>query len=114
MFLIDDLLLAPISGVKFVMRTLLNAAEKEWTDDAPVKEQLLELQVKLENGEITEDEYVAQEREILAHLRQIQRNKMELAGVDPDSVAGERGAFGGKNLPKLEISAPAEFVDHDR
>ena len=61
MLLIDDLLLAPFSGFNFIMRTLLKVAEEQWTDDAPLKEQLLELQVRLDNGEITEEQYLEAE-----------------------------------------------------
>ena len=43
MLLIDDLLLSPIAGFKFIMRTLARAAEEQYTDDAPIKERLLEL-----------------------------------------------------------------------
>ncbi len=50
MLLIDDLLLLPISGFKFIFRTLLKAAEEQYTDDAPIKERLLELQVELESN----------------------------------------------------------------
>ena len=113
MLLIDDLLFAPLSGFKFIMRTLIKTAEEEWTNDAPLKEELLHLQIKLENGDITEDEYVLQERDILDRLRQIQRHKMELAGVDPDSMEGESRVFGQGNMPTLEVSAPVDFVDHE-
>lgn len=112
MFLIDDLLFAPISGFKFVMRTLIKTAEEEWTNDAPIKEELLNLQIRLENGEITEEEYVELERDILARLREIQKHKMELAGVDPESMTDESRVFGKDNMPTLEISAPTDFVDH--
>ena len=50
MFLIDDLLLMPIDGMKFVFRTLARVAEEQYTDDAPIKERLLELQVRLDSG----------------------------------------------------------------
>ncbi|WP_049761883.1 gas vesicle protein GvpG [Candidatus Korobacter versatilis] len=113
MLLIDDLLFAPLSGFKFIMRTLIKTAEEEWTNDAPLKEELLHLQIRLEGGEITEDEYVELEREILVRLRQIQRHKMELAGVDPDSMEGEARVFGQGNMPTLEVSAPDDFVDHE-
>jgi cytochrome c-type biogenesis protein CcmH/NrfG len=86
MLLIDDLLLSPISGFKFLLRTLARAAEEQYTDDAPIKERLLELQTLLEEGAITEDEYVAQEREILAELREIQNRKMQMAGVSPEEA----------------------------
>ena len=38
MLFIDDLLMLPISGFKFVMRTLLQVAEEQYTDSGPVKE----------------------------------------------------------------------------
>jgi cytochrome c-type biogenesis protein CcmH/NrfG len=86
MLFLDDLLFAPISGFKFILRTLARAAEEEYTDDAPIKEQLLELQTLLEEGSITEEEYVEQEREILTLLRQIQNRRMEVAGVTPEEA----------------------------
>src|ERR1700759_326719 len=113
MLLIDDLLFAPLSGFKFIMRTLIKTAQEEWTNDAPLKEELLHLQIRLENGEITEDEYVVLEREILVRLREVQRHKMELAGVDPDTMEGEARVFGQGNMPTLEVSAPTDFVDHE-
>ena len=88
MLLIDDLLLAPFSGFNFIMRTLLKVAEEQWTDDAPLKEQLLELQVQLESGEISEEQYLAAEASLLKAIREVQRRKIELAGGDPDAFAG--------------------------
>ncbi len=88
MFLIDDLLLAPFSGFNFIMRTLRRVAEEQWTDDAPLKEQLLELQVQLEDGTLTEEQYLEAEAEILREIREVQRRKIQLAGGDPDALAG--------------------------
>lgn len=91
MFLIDDLLFAPISGFQFIMRTLNRIAEEQYTDDAPLKEQLLELQVRLDSGEITEDDYVAEEAQILRDLREIQNRKREMAGLPPEEGTGLSG-----------------------
>ena len=88
MLLIDDLLFAPFSGWNFIMRTLLKVAEEQWTDDAPLKEQLLELQVRLDSGELTEDQYLQAESAILKEIREVQRRKIQLAGGDPDALAG--------------------------
>ena len=88
MLLIDDLLFAPFSGWNFIMRTLLKVAEEQWTDDAPLKEQLLELQVRVDSGEITEDQYLQAESAILKEIREVQRRKIQLAGGDPDALAG--------------------------
>jgi hypothetical protein len=87
-FLIDDLLLMPIDGIKFVFRTILKTAEEQYLDDAPLKEQLLELEVRFDNGEVTEDQYAEEQAGILRALREVQQRKMEMAGVDPTTQAG--------------------------
>ena len=87
MFLLDDLLSLPLSGLKFVFRSLRQVAEEQYTDTGPIKERLLELQLQLESEEITEAEYVQREAEILRELREIENRKRELAGLPPE----ERG-----------------------
>ena len=84
MLFVDDLLLSPLTGFKFILRTLQRVAEQEYTDDAPLKEQLLELQVKLEEGQMSEEEYVAEEAVIIRQLRELQNRKRELAGLPPE------------------------------
>ena len=81
MFFIDDLLLSPITGFKFVLNTLAKVAEEQYTDDAPLKERLLELQLQLESGDISEAQYNREEAEIFRQLRAIEDHKRELAGV---------------------------------
>lgn len=86
MLLIDDLLLYPITGIKFVLRTLGQVAEQEYTDTGPLKMQLLELQEKLDSGEISEKEYVEAESEIFRQLREVEIRKRELAGMPPQGA----------------------------
>src|SRR5215831_6902284 len=81
MLLVDDLLMLPFSGFGFIMRTLERIAEEQYTDDAPVKERLLELQLKLESGEISEADYAEEEATIIRELREIENRKRELAGA---------------------------------
>lgn len=89
--MIFSLLSLPLDGFKFILNTLVKVAEEQWTDDAPLKQQLLELQVLLENGDITEEEYIDTEAKILRHLREIQERKRELAGAEPRSEEGLSG-----------------------
>ena len=89
MLFIDDLLALPITGFKSILRTLAKVAEEQYTDDAPIKERLLHLQVELEEAKITEDEYV--KAEILRELREIQNRKRELAGLPPEEASGFTG-----------------------
>jgi gas vesicle protein GvpG len=84
MFLLDDLLGLPLSGLKFVFRTLRQVAEEQYTDTGPIKERLLELQLLLESEEITEAEYVLREAEILRELREVENRKREVAGLPPE------------------------------
>ena len=83
MLLVDDLLMLPLSGFGFVLRTLHRIAEEQYTDDAPVKERLLELQLRLEAEEISEDEYAREEAVIIRELREVENRKRALAGVPP-------------------------------
>jgi len=92
MLFLTYLLFAPISGFKFILNTLAKVAEEQYTDDAPIKEQLLHLQVQLDEGTISEEEYVEAEAEILQRLRDIENRKREMAGLE----AEERQPLSGK------------------
>ena|SRR5579863_9342033 len=106
MLLIDDLLMLPFSGFNFVMRTLQKVAEEQYTDDAPVKERLLELQLKIESGEISEEEYAQEEAAIIRQLREIENRKRALAGAPAAEL--DRGlAFGAG-----EVKASASLTLH--
>jgi Gas vesicle protein G len=105
MFLVDDLLGLPFAGFSFVLRTLQKVAEEQYTDDAPVKERLLELQLKLESGEISEEEYAHEETAIIRELRAIENRKRELAGAPAAEL--DRGiAF---SAGELKASASVTF-----
>jgi hypothetical protein len=90
--MIFTLLSLPMDGIKFIFNTIAKVAEEQYTDDAPLKEQLLELQVKLENGDINEDQYVEEEARILRNLRDIQNYKREKAGLPPEDGRGLSGS----------------------
>ena len=112
--MIFSLLSLPLDGIKFVFNTIAKVAEEQYTDDAPLKEQLLELQVKLDNGDITEDEYVEEEARILASLRDIQNYKREKAGLPPEDGRGLSGTVkegSGASLT-FDIEQPAEAEYH--
>lgn len=83
MLMIDDLLMLPFSGFSFVLKTLQRVAEEQYTDDAPIKERLLELQLQLESGEISEQEYTRLEADIMRQLREVEKRRRELAGAPP-------------------------------
>jgi Gas vesicle protein G len=68
MFIVDTLL---VGSLRFVLDKLVAAAEAEMNDDSALREQLLEAQMRLELGEITDAEFEAIERDILARIREM-------------------------------------------
>ena len=61
----------PVAGIRWSLNKVVQVAEEELTDDTPVKQDLMELQMKLELGDITDAEYVEQEAELMARLREV-------------------------------------------
>ncbi len=69
MFLIDDLLLAPIHGVLWVARKIDEAVSQEQEkEEEELKARLRELYQRLESGQLGEQEFEAQEAELLDRL----------------------------------------------
>ena len=61
----------PVAGIKWSLGKIQNVVEEELTDDTPVKQELMELQMQLELGDIDDEEYVAREAQVMARLREI-------------------------------------------
>jgi len=78
MFLLDDILLAPVSGFKFILGQIQKMADQELNDDTVIKEQLLDLQMRLELEEISEEDYQEREAELFARLRALKTRQLEL------------------------------------
>jgi hypothetical protein len=86
MFILDSLL---IGSLRFVLDKVVAAAEAEMNDDTALREQLLEAQMRLELGEISEQEFARIERDMLAAIREIKRPQQgALAMSSRDKVAG--------------------------
>ena len=77
MFLIDDILLSPLKGVIWLGKKINEVAEKEFSDEGLIKEKLMELQLKFELDEISEEKYNKQEKELLERLDAIRKAKEE-------------------------------------
>ncbi|MEI8048340.1 MAG: gas vesicle protein GvpG [Bacteroidota bacterium] len=75
MFLIDDILLAPLKGVLFLAEKINEVIEKETSDEGTIKERLMALQLKFEMDEIDEEEYDKREDELLKLLATIREQK---------------------------------------
>jgi hypothetical protein len=78
MFLLDDILLSPVTGFKFILGQIQKMADQELNDDTVIKEQLIELQMRLELDEISDAEYRERETELFARLRALKTRQLEL------------------------------------
>jgi len=86
MFILDSLL---IGSLRFVLDKVVQAAEAEAQDDSALRDQLLEAQMRLELGEITEDEFVEIERDVIAAIRKIKGGRQGPISMSPgDKITG--------------------------
>ena len=83
MFLLDDILLLPlrlpVAGFNWIMKQIQTMADEELLNDQPWKERLIELQMKLEVGDITEEEYAVEEAQVFQALRDIRARREQMA-----------------------------------
>jgi hypothetical protein len=87
MFLIDDLLLAPFKGIRFIAESVHDAAEDEIANRrAALRDELNQLYIQLDIGEITEEEFDRREEEVLDALDALEEARSTLDGEDgPDA-----------------------------
>ena len=81
MFILDSLL---IGSLRFVLDKIVAAAEAESQDDSSLRAQLLEAQMQLELGEISDEEFAATEAEVLARIREIKAAQGAFTVASPD------------------------------
>ncbi len=93
MLIIDRLLLLPITGpvagLKWIFRQVANVADEQLMDDSAVKDELLELQMALETGDVSEEEYAVREAALMRRLREIRAYRERRSG----RAEGESDAF---------------------
>jgi hypothetical protein len=78
MLLVDDLLFLPVDGFKFILGQIQQVVDRELNDDTVIKSQLLELQMRLELEEISDEEYKIAEADLFARLRTIKQRQLDL------------------------------------
>jgi hypothetical protein len=94
MFLLDSML---IGGLRFVFDKIAAAVDTELNDDTALREQLLAAQMRVELGEMSEEEFAAFESDILARLREIRDRRQGGAALSPrdSKVTGVEASFEG-------------------
>ena len=98
MFLLDDILLLPlrlpVAGFNWIMKQIQTMADEELLNDQPWKERLIELQMMLEVGDLSEEEYAREEAQVFAALREIRARKEEIARQMAAGQEEEEGGIG--------------------
>ena len=61
----------PVAGIRWSLGKVQRVVEEQLVDDSQVKQDLMELQMQLELGDIDDDEYVAREAEVMRRLREV-------------------------------------------
>jgi hypothetical protein len=82
----------PVAGIRWSLRKVAQVVDEELTDDTPIKQELMELQMQLELGDIDDAEYVRREAELMARLRDVRAWRERLGrGVSggPVKVSGD-------------------------
>ena len=92
MFILDSLL---IGSLRFVLDKVVAAAEAEMNDDSALRDQLLEAQMRLELGEITDAEFAEVERMVIERIRAIRPESEGIVVGGDTKVAGVEARFGG-------------------
>jgi hypothetical protein len=72
----------PVAGIRWTLGQVQHVAERELTDDTRIKNDLMELQLRLELGEIDEVEYAKAEAGLMQELRDVRewRERLQSPG----------------------------------
>ena len=81
MFILDSLL---IGSLRFVLDQIVTAAEAEAHDDSGLRERLLEAQMQLELGEMSQAEFEEIERDVFARIREIKADRWTALTISSD------------------------------
>jgi Gas vesicle protein G len=95
MLIIDSLI---VSGVRFVLDKIAAAVDTELNDDSVLRERLLDAQMRLELGELSQEDFDQLEADIVARIRVIkERQRGESAAISPKDmkVTGIEATFEG-------------------
>ena len=91
----------PVAGIRWALGKVQTVVEDELTDDSPVKQELMELQMLLELGDIDDAEYVRREATLMQRLRDVRDWRERLGkGVSGGPVRVARDEDEGRRYDK--------------
>jgi hypothetical protein len=82
----------PVAGIRWSLGQVQRVVEEQLVDDTPVKQELMELQMLLELGDVDDEEYARREAVLMQRLREVRewRERLGMATAGgPVRVARE-------------------------
>ena len=79
MFILDDIILAPIKGVYSLVKIIHDQMEEELYDPDKIQQELMQLQLQFEMDQIDEETYDEQEAALLEMLVESKRRAKSAA-----------------------------------
>ena len=73
----------PVAGIRWSLEKVQTVVETELTDDTPIKQGLMELQMLVELGDIDDDEYKRREAKLMDQLREVRAWREHLGMSTP-------------------------------
>jgi len=61
-------IMGPVNGLVFVAKRMGEEAERAWFDEEAIRGALLEMELSLQDGQITEQEYAEAEEQLMERL----------------------------------------------
>ena len=95
----------PAAGIRYCFNKVIEVAEQEMSDDTVVKEELLLLNMRYDDGEIAEDEFRRQEAPLLARYSEIRAYRRRLA---EDQLGGLLEETGDERVVVIETAEELE------
>ena len=99
MLIIDTLL---IGGLRFVLDKIASAVDAELNDEGKLRDELLAAQMRVELGEMTQQEFDQLEAEIIARIREIRARQR----------GGEAAVIAGGEMKVTGVEASFEGDEH--
>ncbi len=78
----------PIAGIRYCLEKVAEVADKEMWDEEPVREQLILVNQAYEEGQLSEEDFRAEEAQLLARLREIREHAKAQARSAAEEQAG--------------------------
>lgn len=106
MLIVDSLI---ISGIKFVLTRIVEAVDAEMYDETALREELLAAQMRLELGEISEEDFAAIEEQVLAGMREIRERKKAAAATSTASTAPSAASAPSAKITVESVEANLDY-----